>query len=363
MNLAAMLSTLLCLGIANAVVAQSHVTAKRKFERQLNLPANIIWSQVPLKKALESLTETRNVAYWLDRRLDPTTPISFSGNTTTLRECLLQLSDETEMIDVAWIGNVVYVGPHDAANRLATINQLHTEQLRKLNAAQRSKLLRMTNVQWPRLTTPRQLIDALEQRLGVTVTGKGRVVHDLWPERTLPRIRTLEQLELLLAGFDLSFQLKDDGGINVIPMPRTPKASWNVRIPTSRHNAVQTVLGQRESASMKGNVLTGTWRDNEAIKSAIASATEETKSDAAPKAQLRYTLSVEAKPFAPLVNSLCRQLNIECQLGELSASARSRRISFDVEEATQEQLLAAIANAAKLGFKVSGTTVTFHESK
>jgi hypothetical protein len=74
-----------------------------------------------------------------------------------------------------------------------------------------------------------------------------------------------------------------------------------------------------------------------------------------------YTLRVEEQPVRAVLNTLAERLNWQIQLDEAALKALGlsldQRVSFDVRDASQEQLLNAILRPAGLGWQMDGDHV------
>jgi hypothetical protein len=240
---------------------------------------------------------------------------------------------------------VLYFAPPDSADRLATIHEIHKQQIRRLPSKQRRRWERAKSSSWPRLTSPTTLVDQIEAELGTPIEGKEMVLHDLWPARALPSLPLFQRLELVLAGFDLTFVLDDKYEVEVLPMPLSPRITQKVEIPASRLDAVTEVLNMHSSATLKNSELTASWRVHELVKRTIAPPSTDRNLD-----RIRYTLRAENQPLGPFVRSLCRQLDLECEFTDAATIDLEKRISFQVDRADVRTLFRKILEPTGLRF-------------
>lgn len=329
----------------------------RRFQRQLDLPASVFWSEVPLRQALHELAATRHVATWLDRRCDPTRPMSFRANLSPLKDCLRKLDSDTPDLGIAWFDDVIYFGPDDAANRLATVNQIHHQTLEQLPPHVRSKWQRKLPLQWPRLTSPKTLFDQIEGELGYSVDGSDRVMHDLWAAGALPPIPLFVQLELILAGFDLTFVIDEQGTAKVVEMPRSPRYGRRIPVATGRESNLQPILAEHPESSLIGNQLIASWRVHQLVDRALEARRDQPDLD-----RIRYTLRAQNQPLGEFVRQLCLQLGLSCTITGVPPEILEKRISFDVKEAPLDGLFRAILQPVGLHFRLESEQLWIADS-
>ncbi len=186
--------------------------------------------------ALTNLAHSQEVAIFLDRRVDPDQAVDLVVESGSLRELLQQLAEQLKL-GVGRVGPVVYLGPPPTAAVLGTVTAWKEDQDRPFPAAVRDKLRRTQPLQWPELTTPRELVQRLARDAGLQVEGLEQIPHDLWPEVDLPPLNFAQAMSLILAGFGLTFDYVQDGSaIRLTPLP--VKASITRRIPLRGSPAV-----------------------------------------------------------------------------------------------------------------------------
>jgi hypothetical protein len=71
----------------------------------------------------------------------------------------------------------------------------------------RARLLNQRPLVWPDLAQPRDLVAALAAEAGLSVKLPDSTPHDLWPAVDLPPLTWTDRLSLVLAGFDLTFEI------------------------------------------------------------------------------------------------------------------------------------------------------------
>ena len=80
-----------------------------------------------------------------------------------------------------------------------------------------------------------------------------------------------------------------------------------------------------------------------------------------PLANKRFTLTITEQPVGPLVEKLAAQLNLELVMDEeairRAGIALDRRVSFEVEKATVDQLFQAALGSTGLTYRRQGSRV------
>ena len=130
------------------------------FEKRLESEADLQWEDVPLRDALERLAQTQQIAYFLDRRIDPDRLISISANAVPL-EMVVQMLAQKAGGGSCHVGSVVYIGPADTARVLATVAAVQAEFARQSREPAVRELFAAAALSWPELTEPRKLLTDL----------------------------------------------------------------------------------------------------------------------------------------------------------------------------------------------------------
>lgn len=323
--------------------SQTRLAVGGRFVRQLESPASIIWSEAPLRASFRDLAKTRRIGIWIDRRCDPSKKLSFKANKPRLQDCLWQFSASTEL-DVAWFNNVVCVGPADVANRLATVHEIHRQQLADLPGTVSRRWRSSEPFTWPRLTSPLDLLGELEDELGSSLEGKSRVHHDLWPAQTLPRLPLFQRLELLLAGFDATFVFTPTGA-KITNLPKLPRYEKSLRVTGDQQQKVRELLKQFPEATWEKGKLKASWRVHQLVDRTLHPPSSQSNTRS-----IRYTLRAENQQLEKFVRGLSEQLELDCQFIDVPRKVLDSRITFEVKRATLRELLQAIVGPAGLAF-------------
>lgn len=329
-----------------------------QLEQQMDAIVGIHWAGNPLRNALASLSRSQGVAIFLDRRVDPDEPIEVSVQDTPVRRLLQDLAAHVEQ-GTCRVGPVVYVGPKRTVSVLATLAALRGDESRWLPSAAQSRLWRPKPMAWPELTRPRELVDRLATEVGLTVDGIEQVPHDLWPEIDLPPMTFIERMQLVLAGFHMTFECSPDGStIRLVPMPETAALERTYPL-RGRRADVTAVLSSRfpnaRITSEAGKItVIGTVEDHEAIKRLIDGRTERPKPANSPaEGETVYTLKIEG-PVGKIASGLAAKLGLQIEVDQRATPKLSELITLDVKEVSMEELLEALLSPAGLSYELTG---------
>lgn len=326
-----------------------------RFRQQLQLPASIYWSAVPLREGLENLARTQRLAIWLDRRVVPDQPVTLSAKESTLSACFSVLAN-TENLDISWTDCVVYIGPENAADRFATVNRVHARLVTKLARTPRHRWQVRKGSSWPNLTTPGELVTEIEQEVGVRISGQEQIPHDLWPAGQWSSLPAYTRLGLILAGFDLTVLWNPDGSVRIVTLPERPKFQQTYRVSAAQQQTIQKLVAGFPHAKLDQTAgrahLAASWRVHEAVRQAM----EEPVRRQGHIEDTRYTLRGVNQSVGPLLEKLTQQLELTC---EFSAAARhyEQRVSFEVRQVDRDELFRTILADTGLRSELQGTVL------
>ncbi len=298
-------------------------------QRTPNAPATIHWSGVTLHEAVARLKGLYHDAIFIDRRTDPNQRIDLDLSATSTEQALNALASGRNL-GVARIRNTVYLGPANAAQNLPALIKQRSLEISRLPQDAPLALLQRRPLQWERLSEPKQLVASLGQSVKWQLANADRIPFDLWDANALPDLSFAESLSLLLIGFDLTFELHPaDRSIHLTPLANQPE-------------------------------IESTRRAGSLPKTQNKPSSSQTKPVPAAAKQV-FTLRVQEKAVGAVLQELARRLNWSLQIDEAAIQAAGKsldtRVSFSVENADREKLLAALLTPAGLEYRIEGTTI------
>jgi len=243
-----------------SLAAQNHgpqALAVKKLQKRIS----VSWNSADLQGVLQNLAANQELPIFLDRRIDPGTPINLKRKQVAVGTLVYEVA---ELVDggVCWLGDVAYIAPRaDAANLLAIRIQLLATVAKMPTAAKRK--LGGKPLAYPRLTEPNELLNAELKSLGLQPESieKSQLPHDLWAAGQFPSMRAIDRLLLLGFGFGQMPKLGDDPTLPVtgmIPVTEMATAQLTLSVSRSMRRVVEPVLQESFSGQYRfsGNRVT-----------------------------------------------------------------------------------------------------------
>jgi len=323
------------------------------FRQQLASPLGVTWSERALRDALAGVSKELDVAVLLDRRIDPGQPIGLSVRDQPAEEVFRQLAAAAH---AEWraVGPVIYVGPPGTAAKLPTLAALRRQEAAQRPADARARLLKVQAWQWKELAEPRQLLDELAKQAGITVSNPELIPHDLWPAVSLPPLAWVDRLSLLLAGFDLTFEIADSGTtVRLVPFPETVvlKRSYTPRGPAGTVAAqLRRAVPDAEIRVDQGKIVVAALQeDHEKIELLLAPPMKAAKSKLG---EQRYSLTVK-QPAGAVVQEIATTLGKELKYDTAVLQKLKKDVTLNVKKVTLDELLTATLKPLGLTYKLT----------
>src|SRR5262245_30573367 len=354
--------------------------------RALEQPISGAWggSDVNLRTILREIEGARHVAILLDRRIDPTASLRADAGGEMLGDFLERLAAISNSGAVL-VGNTFYLGPAATASKLRTLVAFRTTELSakgEIPAGRRGELVRATTVRWNDLDRPADVLTRLAEQYQLKIDGLDLVPHDLWGGAVLPEAGAAEAFSLVLIQFDLTFAWIDHGkGVRIEHLPERV-AVERVHPPSSGMSASAALdkwkekLPDLDARIEKGKiVVTGTLEVHELVDRLRrgGSLPEKTASREGPPLKPlkfeRYTLKMKNTPASALLKELGTpargKLVFEFDSERFKAAGidLNKLVSFEVKNATIEELLKATFEPLHVEFEIVDRTVKLKPAK
>lgn len=357
------------LALAAILPHASRVVSADDFPRPVSSPLKTPFRIVAKGKALDAtladLRERTGLRIWLDRRVDPSLPLSRESYGPTAGEILEQLADEHQL-ELAIADEAALLGPAPAPERGATEMMAAWDRLLAANPGLPNRsagsLTARHTIRWPRLTTPDEALQIVAESWGLRIDGVS-LPHDLWPAADLGAVRVTTALGLIGIGFDLALEL-DPATRQVTAKPLQPPARvvreypGQTLPPPLRSQLTSPAVGGQLRRQGDRWLLSGPAKSHALLESRLASASSSPGPDAGgPKTgasnmraehdprsrpasdQKRYSLRLVNKPAEEFLQSLCRSVGWQLEIAPEAAEPLAQRIDLEVEQATLDELV------------------------
>jgi hypothetical protein len=286
--------------------------------------ASVRWTDVPLGESLSRFAAAQNIGILLDRRIDPAQTVNFQAEGQPLKEILNRFAD-MQKSGCCFTGSTVYVCPKETANLLPAVFAENRKTIQTLPVRQRAVFRRNVSLTVPFLGEPKKILQELADKNKLRWKNLDILPFDVWDEKHFINVPFDELLTVLLAGFAMTFQIEPDGQTLML-------------VPFADRKLEPIINGEEPpapSAARSGKI---------------------------PLSQRRFTLKIEDKPLNALLTMLSQHLGLTLELDKDSLAAKGiaadARVSFDVKNATVQELFRAALKPLKLEFRISGETLT-----
>lgn len=369
-------SIVLSLALGVACISAARVTAAGKtplsgpaFDHQLAARVTAKWANVSFRQVVESLAAAQTIAIVIDRRIDADAPFELSVSGDSLELSLARIAERKET-GYAILRPVVYFGPKPSAERLPTLAALKREEIARLPASARRTMQQSRPGGWPMLAEPKKLVEQLAAEAHVKLENAAAIPHDLWPEVLLPSMIWSDRLTLILAQFDLTFAVNPNGQtitLTAIPAEVTLTRKYaGGDSPRTRQTKLRSLVPDA-TVELEGDqlVIRGRLEDHQQIAALLAG--KPVRTQTVTRGQQRYQLNVAGLPLENVLAQLGKMLKLEIKYDraaiEKADISLKQLISFDVADATLDELLSAAVQGTGLTFDLTGAAITIRPAK
>lgn len=314
------------------------------------------WSENPLRPALTNLANSQRTAIWLDRRLDPGQRIELIADDQPLEVILQRLCLKISASHCR-IGPVIYIGPKETADRLATLAAVKRQENGN-PPTHKAAFAKAARFAWPELAEPRQLAEALAAEAGLTIANPLALPHDLWPSGDFPPLALADRLTLLAAGFDLTFTVAD-GSLTWVPQPATVAYeqgyAWKGNIASALAQVREKVPALAARAEGNQIVARGRFEDHELLARLLSG--QSVKTTKVVEGEKVYTLKVDEQQAGAVVKLLAQRLERQLKYEPAVLEKLQQRVSFAVDKVTLDELLRKTLDPVELTYRLDATAL------
>ena len=326
------------LGFAQSTAAQSETrwATDKAFQQARHRPFSISWQAAPLRDRIGQLARQQGISVFLDRRIDPRTPINLTASNVTMEQLLLQLCDQQEL-GFCRLGDTFYVGPKLAAQRLLISSAGASKPGRRSSSA----LLKKAAFGWPDLTTPKEALNALIAEANLKLENADLLPHDMMSSGNIPPMPLDRRLRLLLIQFDLGFELKRNSRTVVLrrlsDLPATGSVRFSdVDLSLAEYQEVKAkATGSRVRRNKRSITVNGPVEELVMVRDFIV----KSFSPSVPAdGDQQFTLKVTSRRSAILA-AIGKQLQVTVDTSSADPNAMAEVVSLSVKNVSLQELL------------------------
>jgi len=221
----------------------------RRFSQSLEIRRGLNVQNAPLRKVLTMLQQQADLCIVVDRRIDPSFPLTLNTGLVPTLDLLRQVAAELPRSDVSVNRTFVFVGPAAGSRRLRTLCERNRSMILKsrsrVDPETYAKISTAQAFEWTELESPRDLLTRLAVQSGLAVVNPEAVPHDVWHAGRFPAMPFAESATLLLIQFDLTFSVNAHSGeCRVVPVPEMVFLERHHRVSRRRREKTKRKLAQ-----------------------------------------------------------------------------------------------------------------------
>ncbi|WP_437226215.1 hypothetical protein SH661x_004468 [Planctomicrobium sp. SH661] len=340
------------------------------FTKQLNRPLLINRDFVPLRTIAGQLAEARQISILLDRRIDPERLVLVDLQAPFFDSGIASLVADVPAGAVV-AGDTVFITTPDSARTLRTrvaLAERSLQELPKADLSRQLELSRKVSVQWPDLSSPRQILSDFATRFEITIENPEAIPYDLWAAGTIAHANFVTGALLIASQYELDLDWIDTHRIRLIPQGAHPQIEQEHVFRGRTKQQVSQLLEEKFpelNLQMLSDRLrvTGLLEQQEEI--AVLLGNRAPRKAAAPVvatslANRRFTLRMQNRPFSELIDLLEKQGIHFVRNEQLLSDAEinlNQQISLELQEATIQKLLTDACTPLGLIYQIDGTNI------
>jgi hypothetical protein len=304
----------------------------------LDAAVHASWSGLPLREWAARMTTLAGLPIILDRRIDPTRPVTLTGRGETVRMVLDRVAVEAGAT-FDEVGSTIWLVPLDRSGQAARAAADRQWRIAKLPPPLRRTLTATAPLTWPAGARPGDLVARLATAARLDLEGRAAIPHDHLPANALPSLSLAERLDLVLAQVDRRIVWNDRGG-RIVAIDMEVSTEVSAAPVSAGAGLARRPEPGRGADGRAGGVRTAAGR--------------------ASKSRDEYTLRLEA-PLEAALAALARQLDLEVDLDVASLTAHGiapgEIVRADVTGVSRDALFDAILQPVGLSWQIEGRTL------
>lgn len=330
--------------------------------KTLRTPLDRTGSDKPVGESLTALSQATGVAMLLDRRVDPNQVVSIDAHGISLSDELKRLSNSLQL-GVGTVGLVQYFGPPATAARVEALSELRR---REVASRGHKRWLKTAPSGWDEFAEPRELAQAIAADAGAKISNPQAIPHDVWATWSGPPLSHVDRLTLVLAGFDLTFELRGDGEeLEIIPAPDQLAFERTYEVTAaaaSVSNELKRFLPDVKVQASGGKSIrvTATAEQHAKVADLLSGKQTTTKTVVVPGEKV-YTFKAENQLIGAMVQTLAKERGLKVQASESIIEKLKQRGTVEVEKASFEAALKKVLDPVGIKYKLTEKTLELSE--
>ena len=208
------------------------------------------------------------------------------------------------------------------------------------------------------------MLQQLADANGMEIRGLDAIHHDLWPQTDLPKISIVQQMALLVVGFDCWLEVSADGkDIQIIPYPQLKTGRRKIRTSGQSRDFVRQLQSQFSDCKLSA---VGRTIDAEGPALSLAKLAREVAGlQTAITAEIsdqRFSLNDTTSKRGAILQAIAGEMQLRIVASEAAQLALEERTTVNIKDATADEIIAEVLKGTNLKFRI-GNRELFVETK
>lgn len=311
----------------------------KRLDRFNQTPISASWTDTPLRQVLNRFSESQHVATFLDRRVDPSSPVNIVARNLNPEHFIWEIADSQEL-GMCRVADFYFLGPPETAASLPTLWQEMESQSGRHRKTFKVQWERKSTLTTNSVVVVKQLLDQLADEHGFKIENPDAIAHDVWGQVGLPETSVAGRVGIILVGFGKWFERSKDGTtIKIIDFPSIKSASFRNETLSDPAATAKRMKPAFPDLKISGNKkrLTASGPPLEVARLRRKLAQSQTVEPVAPENN-RFSLNTKAIR-GKILATVARQLGLELKFTAQTQPQLEEEIELQVKDASLSQLL------------------------
>lgn len=322
----------------------SDISATDPLIAKLNTPIRSVQDGKPLRDAIGSIAGQVELNWWLDRSVDPTSPVSPGVLQPTVAAALETLAASRGCVTMPVAGVLLIGRPEWVDATAATLLAIEDGD----GGGSRADIV------WNDLTTPQQAAAQIADSSEVVISPP--LPHDLWPAVNWTSLPRGVAMALVLAQFGRRAS-EPTALVEIESVPATASQQFVRRyrinhLDAESRRTIKQADGESTIRVSRGSItIRGTASAHRLAMGAMLASAAEQVVQAADPLESKFSLKPTRAPAGSLLQSFADAADLTCAISPEAVTACNRVILIEAEDRTLRDLIEQVAEEA--GVKVS----------
>ncbi|NND96598.1 MAG: hypothetical protein HKN47_04635 [Pirellulaceae bacterium] len=297
----------------------------------------------PFRETIQQIAEQANVNVWIDRQVDPTTPVAAGQLGPTAYESFQQVAAQRDCVVMA-AANIVLIG------RPGWVDMTAASILPSV------RTLARVDIRWDLLTTPSE---ALAITTGTEAAELPALPHDLWPAVHWQQLSRPVATNLVLSQFNRRTQetqtvrtLEIVPAVDAKPVTRRYTTDEKLKPLIAQIDPTAQIKTLKSATAVTATAKSHRLISAKLLKQAAAKVGAGNKTD-----DRTFSLKLVNKMAGAAITQFAQASNQKCEIRPDATQACSQLISLDANNKTLNELMELVAAQAGVSLTFDDGTV------